>query len=252
MMSWATYTPISGPKGRAEAASGPSLCKNRGMRLVLLGFTLTLIFAAPQTGAAQDKLYKWVDENGVTHYGDHVPPQYAKSRTEVLNAQGVTVGVREAEKTPEQLAEDIRLRQLEEERLAAEAARRAYDRALIDSYASVDDIRDMRKRRLAAVEGQIIFTNGNINRIKNRMASVEAEIQRLSERQRSKGIKNPSIPVRLTKELDDARSALAEYEENLEAYYLDQARIRIKYSEDIERYKVLRGLIDQEQIADSG
>ena len=221
------------------------------MRWLLVTLAAPLFFAAMHSSMAQQKLYKWTDENGVTHYGDHVPARYAKSRTEILNTQGVTVGVREAEKTPEQLAEEIRLRRLEQERLAAEAARRAYDRALIDSYASVDDIRDMRKRRLEAIEGQIVFTNGNINRIRNRIASLEAEIERLSERQRKKGVKEPSLPPRLTQELNDARAALEEHQENLEVHYLDQARIRIKYAEDIERYKVLRGLAEETEARES-
>lgn len=227
------------------------MCKNRGMRWLLVSLAAPLLFAAMQSSMAQQKLYKWTDENGVTHYGDHVPARYAKSRTEILNTQGVTVGVREAQKTPEQLAEDIRLRRLEEERLAAEAARRAYDRALIDSYASVNDIRDMRKRRLEAIEGQIVFTNGNISRIRNKIASLEAEVERLSERQRKRGVKNPTIPPHLTQELDAARTALEEHEENLEAHYLDQAKIRIKYAEDIERYKVLRGMAEETQAQES-
>lgn len=221
------------------------------MRWLLISLVLPLYFAAAHSSIAQQKLYKWTDENGVTHYGDHVPARYAKSRTEILNTQGVTVGVREAEKTPEQLAEDIRLRRLEQERLAAEAARRAYDRGLIDSYASVDDIRDMRKRRLEAIEGQILFTNGNISRIRNQIASIEAEIERLAERQRKKGVKNPSAPARLTDELAEARAALSEHEENLETHYLDQARIRIKYAEDIERYKVLRGMAEESEAQES-
>ncbi len=231
-------------------AGARHLCKNEGMRPVLLLLVFSLVFAAPHSGAAEGKLYKWTDENGVVHYGDHVPARYAKARTEVLNTQGVTVEVIEAEKTEAQLAEDVRLRRLEEEKLAAEAARRAYDRALIDSYASVDDIRATRKRRLAAVDGQIIFTTHHITQLKNQIASIEAEINRLSERQRKKGIENPTIPKRLTDDLARTNSALAEHEENLEAHYLDQARIRIKYAEDIERYKVLRGLLE-EQVAES-
>jgi len=38
------------------------------------------------------KLYKWVDEDGQTRYGDRIPPQYAKKSNETLNKQGVVVG----------------------------------------------------------------------------------------------------------------------------------------------------------------
>lgn len=201
-----------------------------------------MVVAGPQIFAAEGKTYKWTDENGVVHYGDRVPPRFAKSRTEVLNRQGVTVGVYEAEKTPEQLMEDMRLRRLDDEKRAAEAARRAYDRALIDSYASVDEIQHTRQRRLAAVDGQIIFTTQNINQLKKQAAMREAEINALRERQLKRGVADPVIPQKLKDELQQTRSSLAEYEEILEQQYLDQARIRIKYAEDIERYKLLQGI----------
>jgi hypothetical protein len=43
--------------------------------------------------------YKWVDENGVTHYGDSVPAQYAKKESSVLNKQGMEVGRTQAQKS---------------------------------------------------------------------------------------------------------------------------------------------------------
>lgn len=201
-----------------------------------------LSFAAPHSVLADGKMYKWTDEDGVVHYGDHVPAKHVKARAEVLNAQGVTVSVIEAEKTAQDLAEEIRLRGLEEERLAAEAARRAYDRALLDSYESVDDIFATRKRRLDAVDGQIVFTTHHISQTKNRIASIEAEISRVTKAKRK-------VSQQLANELAGARKALEELMENLEAHYLDQARIRIKYAEDIERFKVLRGMAE-EKVAD--
>lgn len=218
------------------------------MRQAIFSLIIALGFVAPHSAGAQSKMYKWTDEDGVVHYGDHVPARHVKSRAEVLNSQGVTVNVIEAQKTADDLAEEIRLRGLEEERRAAEAARRAYDRSLIDSYASIDEILATRKRRLDAVDGQIVFTTHHISQMKNRIASLEAEIARLS-----KG--NRKAPKRLTDELASARKSLEEHEANLEAHYLDQARIRIKYSEDIERYKVLRGVakdkLEDEPVSDS-
>jgi len=44
--------------------------------------------------------YKWVDEKGVTHYGDTVPSEYSQREQHVLNDQGVEVQKRQAEMTP--------------------------------------------------------------------------------------------------------------------------------------------------------
>lgn len=249
MMKWAFSFPFAGSDQDSLAACARRLCKNPGMRQLICILAIGISLVAPHSTAAAEKMYKWTDENGVVHYGDYVPARYVKSRTEVLNSQGVTVDVLEAQKTPEDLAEEIRLRGLEEERLAAEAARRAYDRALLDSYESVDDIIATRKRRLDAVDGQIVFTTHHIGQMKNRIASIKAEIARFTESQGKRGVTKPTVPKRLADELAGAQKSLAEHEANLESHYLDQARIRIKYAEDIERFKVLRG-IKEEKVAE--
>ncbi len=68
------------------------------------------VLCAVGVAHADDKsvAYKWVDENGVAHYGDRIPPQYAKKESSVLNKQGVEVGHNDAQKTPDQLAEEAR------------------------------------------------------------------------------------------------------------------------------------------------
>ena len=51
--------------------------------------------ALPSAGSAQQhqqRLYRWKDENGVVHYGDKIPPEYANRDRDVLNRQGVDIG----------------------------------------------------------------------------------------------------------------------------------------------------------------
>ena len=40
---------------------------------------------------ASSTTYKWVDEKGVTHYGDTSPPNIRSANRRVLNSQGVEV-----------------------------------------------------------------------------------------------------------------------------------------------------------------
>src|ERR1051325_1617382 len=39
--------------------------------------------------AASGQIIKWVDEKGVTHYGDRLPPQYAGRDNSTISHQGV-------------------------------------------------------------------------------------------------------------------------------------------------------------------
>ena len=59
--------------------------------------TVLLVIAAfvlPSNSSAQagPRLYKWTDANGVVHYGDKVPPEFANIDRDVLNTHGVQVG----------------------------------------------------------------------------------------------------------------------------------------------------------------
>src|SRR5229473_2587796 len=80
--------------------------------VLLLLVTTSLSAGTPPPGGR--KLYKWVDEQGVTHYGDHIPPEYASQEQHVINSQGVETERIEAQRSPEQMAAE------EKKRLEAE------------------------------------------------------------------------------------------------------------------------------------
>ena len=88
---------------------------NAVLRNILKGLTALLILNSAMVLAG---MYKWVDDQGKTHYGDSVPPKYAKQQRKSINTQGRTVKVYEAAKTPEELAEMRRVEaiRLEEEK----------------------------------------------------------------------------------------------------------------------------------------
>jgi hypothetical protein len=44
-------------------------------------------------------VYRWVDENGVVHFGDAIPPEYSRERHEVLDSRGTRTTVHD-EKSP--------------------------------------------------------------------------------------------------------------------------------------------------------
>src|SRR4029079_15853019 len=82
--------------------------------LVLLLSCLALPCWAANSASGDKKslTYRWVDENGVVHYGDRVPPQNSQKESTILNREGVQVGKLDAQKTPEQLAEEARQQEI--------------------------------------------------------------------------------------------------------------------------------------------
>jgi hypothetical protein len=45
-----------------------------------------------------------VDEQGITHYGDHIPPEYASQEQHIINSQGVEISRLDAQKSADQMA----------------------------------------------------------------------------------------------------------------------------------------------------
>ena len=113
--------------------------------------------------AEANKIVKWKDANGVTHYGDKLPAQEAGRSNSVLSNQGTVV------KTNESFNPNTNKQ--ETERVSAEQLRQ--DTALLASYSSVEEIdlaqaRNLRsdqlaletlRQRLSESQGKVKTTN---------------------------------------------------------------------------------------------
>src|SRR5262249_52016727 len=140
------------------------------MRAPLHSLALALLCAAGgiATVSAADKevTYKWVDEKGVTHYGDSIPPQYSKQESSVLNKQGVEIRRNDAQKTPEQVAEELRQEQ-------AAIKQKQHDTFLLTTYPSVKDIELLRDERLEQISGQRRAAEAFIEGLHSRLNSLQ-------------------------------------------------------------------------------
>jgi hypothetical protein len=117
------------------------------MRNALLAATLGLVCAAPVSAAT---MYCCTDANGRKACGDILPPAcYGRAYREISEKGTLEV---EAPLTPEQRAQreaEQKHKRLEEQQATAERLR---NRALLDTYGSVEDIDYMRDRTVADLE----------------------------------------------------------------------------------------------------
>src|SRR5260370_14295545 len=135
--------------------------------LLLLATTSFSAGAAPPNGR---KLYKWVDEQGVIHYGDHIPPEYASQEQHVVNSQGIETEHIEAQKTPEQMAAE------EKKRFEAEQ-KASRDKNLLNTYVSVSEIERLRDQRRALLSDQIQVTGQFLEILNGRMKKLRIASQ---------------------------------------------------------------------------
>ncbi len=205
------------------------------MRLFLITFLLVTL-AAGTAAAEEKKLYRWVDADGVVHYGDSIPAEYADNEKQVLNDAGVTVDVLRGKKTPEELAEEKRQLELEQKR---ELQRRA-DKALLATYLSIDEIEMHRDRRVELFQAQARVTELYLRNLQRRLESLEEEAA--NYRPYSEDPDAPMIKPDLAADLNETRATIERHETNLERFQRDEDSIVARFDNDIDRFKALKGL----------
>lgn len=199
---------------------------------------LLLALALPATGAQAENLYKWVDENGVTHYGDSIPARDAKRQREVLNEHGVSVDVLPREKTREELAaEAARLREIEAAEQLERAARER-DERLLATYLSVDEIADLRDRRILALEAQIGVTRHYLKNLESKWEDLEAETKRYNFPY-VEDSDLPPLPDDIAQHVIHTEKAMAEHMQTVRALRQEQDAIRAEFRQDMERFQEL-------------
>lgn len=203
-------------------------------------FSITLLLISLFAGAAladtPQKLYRWVDKDGIVHYGDSIPAEYAEIEKQVLNDAGVTVDILRGKKTAEERAEEARLAQLALER---ELQRRA-DQALLATYLSVDEIMLHRDRRVELFQAQARVTELYLRNLQRRHLSLLQEASNFQPY--SSDPDAPLIDRDLAEEINEARDTIDRHESNLERFRNDEQQIVARFDNDIGRFKQLKGL----------
>jgi hypothetical protein len=219
----------------AAALMGDSAVKNIAWH-ICSGVLLALLAAA--SGAQQPPgsgrlMYKWVDAQGVTHYGDHIPPEYASQEQHVINSQGVEVQRLEAQKTPEQVAAE------ELKKLQAEQ-REGQDKNLLSTYVSVQEIERLRDQRLTLLQDQIKVTSQFLEILDGRMRKLHANS--MNYRPYSADPKAPPMPDQFAEDLVLVGKDLRTQQQNLQQKRSDEAAMSKQFASDIERFKELKGI----------
>jgi Domain of unknown function (DUF4124) len=206
------------------------------MRLFLIAILLTTFSAGAVLADTAQKLYRWVDKDGVVHYGDSVPPEYAEVEKQVLNEAGVTVGVLQGKKTPEEIAEEKRQEEL---RMQRELQRRA-DQALLATYLSIDEIEMHRDRRVELFQAQARVTELYLRNLQRRLISLQEEASAFQPY--STDPDAPMIDPDLADDMNETRATIERHEANLQRFRDDEQNIVARFDHDIDRFKALKGL----------
>jgi Domain of unknown function (DUF4124) len=222
----------------------PSLAAQNGagsnggtlVKRAILALSATVFVAAAalagNTGSGR-RVYSWVDQDGVTHYGDQIPPEYAAQEHRVINGQGIEIEHTDAQRTPEQLAAD------EQKRADAEA-RASRDHNLLSAYVSVQEIERLRDQRLSLISDQIKLKEQFLQSLNGKMSKLRISSARFKPY--SSDPNAPPMSDQLAEDLVRVGSDIRTQEENLRQKRAEQAIMSKQFEGDIARFKELKGI----------
>jgi len=190
----------------------------------------TAAMALSTLGVARAAMYKWVDEKGVVHYTDKLPPDAVDKASTELSKQGVPVNKTDKALTPEQrrAKEQDADKAKEAARAQEELARR--DRALVASYASEAEIDLARNRSLQTINNAILSSQAFSEQLSKRKADVEIK------KVESQG---KAVVAVLDRELESIDAELQRQTELVAQKNKEAAVITAKYDADKQRWREL-------------
>ncbi len=178
---------------------------------------------------AEAKLFKWVDNNGTTHYGETIPPEYANK--DAMKLEKGRIEKREDKHISNQKAVQ---KDPAAEKARIEAER--HDNALISTYASEKELDLARDRNLQQVEARTGSFTTLLKSAQDNDISLQKEAEGLTKQGRK-------IPKSLEEDLVEAKARIAKLQGDLDNSLKENEAVKARYEADKVRYRELKGIV---------
>lgn len=177
---------------------------------------------------AEAKLFKWVDNNGTTHYGETIPPEYANK--DAVKLEKGRIEKREDKNATQKAA--VKDPAAEKARIEAER----HDNALINTYSSEKEIDLARDRNLQQVEARTGSYTTLLKSAQENQVALQKEAEGLTKQGRK-------IPKSLEEDLDEAKARIAKLQGDLDNSLKENEAVKARYEADKVRYRELKGIV---------
>ena len=217
--------------------SPPGAAALARLALPLAGATLAAValLAVLLASPARAATYKWVDEKGVIHYTDKMPPEAVNKGNVELNPQAVPIRKTDPTLTPEQRRQQEI--QAEQQRQIAkkneDMARR--DRALLSSFTSESEIDLSRKRGLQTIESIMLSAQAYSEQLTKRKAVLTAQRESYGDK---------PVPPAVERELASIDAELARQSELIAQKRGEAVALEARFEADKKRWRELTGTRD--------
>lgn len=206
------------------------------MRKTLLAIGLLTFSVSAGAGGREGTVYRWVDDDGIVHYDDSVPPEYAEQDKDILTDEGIKVGSIRGRKTAEELAAEREAAELQRQK---DLQLRA-DKALLATYLTVEEIRMHRDRRVELFQAQSRVTELFLSNLEGRLKKLEREASRYQPY--SSDPDAAIVDPELVSEITQTKTTIGRHQANLRKFVTDEELIVARFEGDINRFKALKGI----------
>ena len=191
-----------------------------------------MISAIMWGGIASAEYFRWKDNKGNTQYGDQVPAEEVDNGRALVDEDGQVVEQVSPARTPEEqkrFEEQQRIVKLERERKEEQDA---YDRVLLATFNSPEEIIEVRDERINLIEQSINLSHERLRKQQKELEKLNDSRSRFIDRdlEPPEWIENNEIKV---------LSRIAGIEEYINDKGLEKERLRKRFGEDLIRYKEL-------------
>jgi Domain of unknown function (DUF4124) len=199
-------------------------------KLIGLGCIISLVFSIQ----AEAKLYKWVDDNGTTHYGEVIPPEYANKERDSLKKSGLI------EKRPEKVdpeavraKEDAEAQRKIDAKATLEQQRR--DSMLLNTYSNENEIDQARERSLVLINARI---ESNKMLLQSSQSTLEEHKKEFDSRTKT----GKKIPKSLTDDIAQSETRVLKFQTELGKSEEELTAVRARFENEKAMYRKLKGI----------
>ncbi len=191
--------------------------------LTLLGFLLSMpvLAAGPENTGNSKRIVKWVDSQGVTHYGDKLPAQEAGRSNSELTTQGVVVkqNVKDMPKSDQESAQRL--------------AQQRKDNILLASYTKVEEI-DMARDRYLQMD------QAAIQALSSQKESVNGRLARNNKTAESFRTRKKPLPAYLDDEIKIAKGEMVRIDQQIAVHKQSMLDTNKRFADEKARFIALK------------
>jgi len=179
--------------------------------------------------------FRWVDDQGMVHYTDQVPPEESKRPHAKLNPEAQTIEMIEGQKTPEQFEQIKRLNQLRIEQQRILSQQKDSDLSLLRTYRSVEEMQMALQNKINTIDSTIKIAESNRQRQEE---NIRSQVKRAAEME----ITGQPVPKNLRDNIESTRRQIATYQEKIRLFENSKLEIILSFNKGLERFQNLENL----------